>query len=170
MSTSPENDPSIFDFSRIPNLTTLGITVQCVRDEDHIKAAVFLRNNLLTLSPQTQEVDLWVEFVVLLEHVATDSDGLVLLDFSTLPLIFRQSAWADVKSLLIEFAECARKHFRFYMHVRNRNYGHCEYKYMVSPTNEGAIFDQTVRQWATENLLPDTPIPSLDFYCCTFPG
>ncbi|KJA19442.1 hypothetical protein HYPSUDRAFT_204658 [Hypholoma sublateritium FD-334 SS-4] len=171
VSASSETKPSIFDLSQIPNLTTLGFTVQCVRAVDHIKAAVYLRNNLLTLSPQTQKVDLYLEFVVLMEHVATDSNGVAHLDFSTLPLIFRQSAWSDIKRLMIKFAERAtRQPFSFSMHVRNRDYRYCKYKYMMAPTNEGAIFDQIVRQWTTANLLPNPPMPNLDFYCSTYPG
>ena len=175
--TSTETKPLIFDLSQIPNLTTLVIFIHChALEEDHISAARFLRDTLLTLSPKTSRLThLSLHFSLMLEgeSVGTGRDQVVHLDLRTLPAVLAQRAeWAEIRRLFADFAEStlAREPISVELHVRNRDSEHVRYQHNISPDTEGAVFQGTICRWMREEFILVPSQRNVEFFYSTYPA
>ncbi|KJA20869.1 hypothetical protein HYPSUDRAFT_68194 [Hypholoma sublateritium FD-334 SS-4] len=156
-SYSTDTPQIICALSEFVNLKMLALEFCCINEADAVNTAPYLRDILRTILPDDHILEhLEISIYVGLEVSATNHRWLDDPDYDTLPRVFAQRAWNDVRQALAALATKDNLRIVFSVHglgsVLNPN------THIVFPTTEGATFRCMMEKWALENLEPELEV------------
>lgn len=141
--------------SQLINLKELVLEFCCINEVDAVNTAPYLRDILKTMLPNDHvlehvEISIYVELEL---STARYNSRMVELDFDTLPRVFAQRAWTEVRQALAALA--TKDNLRIVFSVHGLGSGpNAIYRHAVIPTTEGETFQCMMEKWALENLDP----------------
>lgn len=152
--------------SDLLQLTRLQVSCNCIQEEDHIGATRYLCELLQINLPRVIPIRIDIYFLATLNVIATDDDGLVLLDFTTPPLVLQQNTWSDVRNRLDVLAPSA---VNIFLEVTSVD-PVARFKHLISPTNEAYVFESTLEPWLRNYCNPVEGQPTtIDFFFVELP-
>lgn len=146
---SRENPQIPFDLSQLPKLRSLFLNCHCFDEFDNITLPLYIRDILRTIRPETARINR-ISLSILLVPIPPipDHRGLARL---TLPHVFRQGAWIQIREILDALSRRVPLEFILGVTVMgpfSRNVMRQPNVILQGSANEAQIYTRMIGQWA----------------------